>query len=277
MIKRRRPSTRGFVLITVLWVGLGLLLAVSVFLSSSRQDALSIRAEIATVRALELARSGLNVALADLGRINENQHRTARDGTPVVLRMAEGQVTYRIIDEGGKINILQAPQELLSASLVEIGNAAGIDGFQAVNFAESLSNFTEGPDGNLRSVYSTLTAAGLGSATALNASRYLTTLSFSSTINPRTASPTVLEAVPGIGPSDINEIIARREAGRTMPPLGTATAWFAEREGPVYTIEANAVLTMGGQVALRVQVAQKGVSFRGGLMRYEVLSYQIIR
>ncbi|MCY4181097.1 MAG: hypothetical protein OXD48_12650, partial [Litoreibacter sp.] len=61
-----RRTQRGFVLITVLWTGLALLLGVSAFMSSARQEALEVRSEIAMLRATELARAGLNVALADL-------------------------------------------------------------------------------------------------------------------------------------------------------------------------------------------------------------------
>ncbi|MEL6682945.1 MAG: hypothetical protein AAFQ09_09905, partial [Pseudomonadota bacterium] len=57
-----RRRHRGFVLITVLWVALGLLLAASSYLVTQRQTALAIRAEVETTRATALARSAVNVA-----------------------------------------------------------------------------------------------------------------------------------------------------------------------------------------------------------------------
>ena len=98
---RRRGRQRGFVLITVLWTGLALVLGAAAFMSTARQDALQVRIEVETARAGELARSGLNVALADLGRVADDQLTSRRDGTPVRLQMAEGVVTYRIQDESG--------------------------------------------------------------------------------------------------------------------------------------------------------------------------------
>ena len=274
---RRISGERGYVLITVLWIGLGMLLAVSAFLSTARQEALGVRAEIGAARAMELARSGINVAMADLGRIAADQIQSPRDGTPVSLQMAEGRVTYRIIDEAGKIDILQAPTQVLTPALVRIGEIEGIDAFDAVSIAEALAGFARQPDGRIGSVYEALTRAGFSGETAASAARYLTTFNFSAKVNPLTAPRTVLEAIPGLGPSDVEEILLRRSTGRPMPRLGSAVAWLVESSGPVYTIEAEAQLTTGARATLQAQVAQRGLSFRGGLMRYEILSVRQLR
>ncbi len=276
-MNRRTYGQRGYVLITVMWIGLALLLAVSAFLSTARQEALNVRAEVGAARALELARSGVNVAMADLGRIDPDQVRSPVDGTPITLQMAEGRVTYRIIDEAGKIDILQAPSQVLTPALVRIGEVEGIDAFDAVTIAEALAGFAQQPDGTIGSVYTALIRAGFNGDTAAAASRYLTTLNFSAQVNPRTASRTVLESIPGLGPSDVEEILVRRSTGRPMPRLGSAVAWLVEGSGPVYTIEAEAELTTGARATLQAQVAQRGLSFRGGLMRYEILSVRQIR
>ncbi len=276
-MNRRTYGQRGYVLITVMWIGLALLLAVSAFLSTARQEALNVRAEVGAARALELARSGVNVAMADLGRIDPDQVRSPVDGTPITLQMAEGRVTYRIIDEAGKIDILQAPSQVLTPALVRIGEVEGIDAFDAVTVADALAGFAQQPDGTIGSVYTALIRAGFNGDTAAAASRYLTTLNFSAQVNPRTASRAVLESIPGLGPSDVEEILVRRSTGRPMPRLGSAVAWLVEGSGPVYTIEAEAELTTGARATLQAQVAQRGLSFRGGLMRYEILSVRQIR
>ena len=59
MMLRRSPQTKGYILITVLWIGLGLLLAVSAFMATTRQEALRVRAEVSALRAPALARSGV--------------------------------------------------------------------------------------------------------------------------------------------------------------------------------------------------------------------------
>jgi hypothetical protein len=277
MMWRRTHRSRGFILITVLWIGLGLLLAVSAFMANARQEALSVRAEVNAVRASALARSGLNLALADLGRINTDQIRAPHDGTPVTVQLAEGTLTYRIFDEAGKIDVFRASPRMLAPALVSVGEAEGIDSFDAINVAEALGRLVEQEDGTVRSVYSALTSAGLSGETALAASRYVTTLNLSSKVNPRTAPRAVLEAIPGLGPSDVDEIIARRSTGRPMPVLGSAAVWLVELSGPAFTIEAEAILSTGGRSLLRAQVAQRGLSFRGGLMQYDILSMDVVR
>lgn len=266
-----RRAQRGFVLITVLWTGLALLLGVAAFMSGARQEALQVRVEVATVRATELARSGLNVALADLGRISPDQARSPRDGTPVTLMMAEGRVTYRIQDETGKVDINRAPPQVLTPVLQSVGASEGVDAFDAVNIAQALEAARLGGQ-PARSVGDALVAAGFSAEAARLAERYLTTFNFTSKVNPRTAPREILAAIPGLGPGGAQDIVNRRERGDTMPRLGSAAAWLSERAGPVYTIEADAELTEGGRARLVAQVAATGIAFRGGLMRYEVLS-----
>lgn len=267
---------RGFVLIAVLWTGLALLLGVAAFMSTARQEALQVRIEVATARATELARTGLNVALADLGRVNADQLRAPRDGTPVTLAMAEGRVTYRIQDEAGKIDINQAPSQVLGPVLQSIGATEGVDAFDAINVAQALeaANLRGTP---ARSVGDALRVAGFSAATARIAEAYLTTFNFTAQINPRTAPVETLAAIPGLGVSGAEDIVTRRENGQTMPRLGSAAAWLVERPGPVYTIEAEAELATGGTAHLVAQVATRGLAFRGGLMRYEVLSVRAKR
>lgn len=273
---RRRGATRGYILITVLWTGLALLLAVSAFMSSSRQEALAVRAEVNSTRAVALARSGVNVALADLGRIGSDQPKSPRDGTPITITMAEGSVTYRIMDETGKIDVREATSEILTSALVNIAESERLDAFDAANVAQALGTYARG-DRPATSVYDALTAAGLSRQTAVTASRYLTTLNFTHQMNPLTAPEPVLRAIPGLGPSDVVEILERRAAGRQLPRFGSATSWLVERDGPVYTIEAEARLNTGGTARVEAQVAAQGLSFRGGLMRFDILSVRIMR
>jgi len=274
---RRRHHARGYVLITVLWIGLGLLLSVAAFLASTRTDALAVRAEVNATRAVELARSGLNIALADLGRVDPGQPVSPRDGTEVTLTLAEGSVTYSIQDEAGKIDVLVAPSEVLTPILASIGKNAGIDAFDAATISQDLQGFLRGAEGGNVTVYDALTSAGLPRASALIASRYLTTLNFTAQVNPITAPAIVLAAIPGLGSGDVDEILLWRSTGRGVPRLGSAAEWLVEISGPVYTIEAEARLTTGGQARLLAVVAQRGLAFRGGLMRYDILSVRIVR
>lgn len=275
----RRKRQRGFVLLTVLWMSLGLLLAASTYLATQRQAALSTRAEVETTRAVELARSAINVALADLGRIQEDDPRSQRDGSPTTIVMAEGQATYRIWDESGKLDINHAPQQLLGPALQSLGEDSGIDAFDAVTIAQALVIRRDG-SGTLpfnQPLPQLLSDLGLPQDAALRARQILTTYNGTNRVNPRTASPTLLAAIPGLGPTDVAAIIERRNAGLSMPRLGSAASWLSGTEGPFYTIEARSTLRSGVSVEIIATVSSQGVSFRGGKMRYEILGMEILR
>ncbi len=274
-----RRRFRGFILLTVLWMSLGLLLAASSYLATQRQAALSTRAEVETSRAVELARSALNVALADLGRISEDVQTSLRDGTPTTITMAEGQATYRIWDEGGKLDINHAPVELLGPTLQSLGDGQGIDAFDAVTIAQVIvtQRGEAGASGEFRSMAILLSQLGFPQEASLNARRVLTTFNGNAQINPRTAPEVLLAAVPGMGPSDVAQVIEQRGVGGPIPRLGTASVWLSGTEGPVYTVEAEGVLTSGVRVRIIATVAEQGVSFRRGRTRFDVLGMEILR
>ena len=260
-------------------MGLGLLLAASTYLATQRQAALSTRAEVETTRAVELARSAVNVALADLGRIRDDEPRSLRDGSPTTIRTAEGQATYRIWDEGGKLDINQAPPQLIGPALQWLGDDSGIDAFDAVTIAQALVIQRDGLQASSfnQPLPQLLADLGLPQEVSIRARQILTTYNGTNQINPRTASPVLLAAVPGLGPGDVTTIINRRSAGLSLPRLGTASVWLGGTEGPVYTIEARGTLQSGVSVDVIATVLAVGVSFRGGKMRYEILSMEILR
>ncbi|GFE66495.1 type II secretion system protein GspK [Litoreibacter roseus] len=278
-LKIRRRLHRGFILLTVLWMALGLLLAASSFLASHRQEALAIRAEVELGRAVALARSAVNVALADLGRVDENSYKSPRDGTPVTINMAEGSATYRIWDEGGKLDINAAPVQLLLPALRMVGEGGGLDAFDAASIAQAIIARRSGDRGPIEaaSVSTVLARLGVPEAQSRNAREVLTTFNGDAQINPRTAPEQLLAVIPGVGPSDVSEILIRRREGRGMPRLGSAASWLNGVEGPVYTINAMARLTGGATADMTVTVAARGIGFRGGRMEYDILDVQILR
>lgn len=260
-------------------MGLGLLLAASTYLVTQRQAALSTRAEVETTRAVELARSAVNVALADLGRVSEDQPRSPRDGSPITIAMSEGQATYRIWDEGGKLDINRAPAQLLGPTLQRLGDGSGIDAFDAVTIAQALIVRRDGGQSETvsRPIPQLLADLGLPQDVSLRARQILTTYNGTNQVNPLTASPDLLAAIPGLGPSDVATIVDRRRAGLSLPRLGTASIWLGGTEGPIYTIEARSTLRSGVSVDVIATVVTQGISFRGGIMRYHILGMEILR
>lgn len=279
MSVRRRKKWRGFILLTVLWMSIGMLLAAGSYLATQRQVALSTRAEVETGRAVELARSALNVALADLGRFEPDLPKSRRDGTPVTISMAEGTATYRIFDEGGKLDVNQAPVELLGPTLQALGEGQGIDAFDAVTIARAIiaRRGDAGARGDFRSIALLLTDLGFPQEASLRARQVLTTYNTDGQINPDTAPATLLAAIPGMGPSDVTTVVERRAQGLSLPRLGTASVWLSGTEGPVYTIRAEAVMASGVRAEIIATVATQGLSFRGGRTQYDFLGVEILR
>ena len=269
MKARRRKAGRGFVLIAVMWAGLALLIAVGAHLATTRGDAMTARAEQETARAVMLARSGLNLALAALAA-GDAALPVPRDGTPWIIGMAEGEVVLRVEDEAGKIDVNHAPVEILRPALARLGAQAGVDAFEASNLAQAIVARREA-GGAIGSLEELAAALDLDPAVAQAATGMLTTLNLTPRIDPASAPAAVLASLPGVGEGEAEDIVARRRAGGPVPRLGAAAVWLAPREGPTYRITAEATLSTGIRARLSALVAARGIGFRGGRMEYEVL------
>lgn len=193
--------------------------------------------------------------------------------------MAEGTATYRIWDESGKLDINVAPFELLGPTLQRLGEGSGIDAFDAVTIAQAL--ITQRSEANAitvsRPIPQVLADLGFPQDVSLRARQVLTSYNGTPQVNPVTAPPALLAAIPGLGPSDVVRIVERRRAGLSLPRLGTASVWLSGTEGPIYTIEAVATLQSGISATMIATVATQGISFRGGTMRYQILGVEILR
>lgn len=270
MIRHRRA--RGFIMVSVMWMGLGLLLAVASFVSQSRLGALTIRAEVETLRAQELARSGLNLALAALTRQATAEGRSAAPPTALRYAMAEGQITVSIQDEAGKMDINEAPVELLRPLLQALGASA--DAFDASNLAQAIvaTRQERGPYSGLPALVAQF---DLSPATAAAMSRVMTVHNYTPRVDPRSAPRAVLAAIPGLGPAEADDILRRRAAGQSMPRVGTAAVWLAPRSGPVYQLTARAEMAGGITAEAHAMVRANGLAFNSSKLRFEVLDWQV--
>ena len=270
--KRRRTAGRGFVMISVLWMGLGLLLAVSGFVADERLNALTLRAEVETLRAQELARSGLNLALADL-----SERISSRDAAPrqadQQFRMAEGIIHISIVDAAGKIDVNEAPVEMLRPVIDAL--VARTDAFDANNIAQSIVALRSS-GGKFTSIEALFAALDVTDRAKEAMREVLTVHNYTPRIDPESASRSVLQAVPGLGEAGAEDIIARRNAGRPLPAFGTAAVWLGVRDGPVYTITAHATLNGGLQAKMTATVRQTITAFRGGHMNFEILDWRLV-
>lgn len=258
-------------MVSVLWMGLGLMLAVASFVAQARLGALTVRAEVETLRAQDLARSGLNLALARLNRQATQAGRAAAPPATFRVAMAEGQVLVRIEDEAGKIDINEAPVELLRPLLQ--GMVAGTDAFDASNMAQSIvaTRRARGPYGDVQTLAAEFE---LSPRTAAALSQVLTVHNYSARVDPRSAPRAVLAAIPGLGAAEADNIVRRRTNGEALPRLGTAAVWLVPRSGPVYRLRAEAEMTGGITATATALVRANGLAFNSSKLRFEVLSWQ---
>ncbi|MEO1552193.1 MAG: hypothetical protein AAFR93_17515, partial [Pseudomonadota bacterium] len=266
--------SRGYIMLTVLWMAVGLLLGASAFLSSERTDALSLRAEVESAHALLLARNGANIAMAELAA---RPRAIVPDGTWTTVQGLDGTLRYAIQDEAGKLSMAQAPVELLRPALIEASRGLGSDAFDAANVAEAIiARRDRAVPLELVSVATILRSLGLTQGAAERAARVLSPFHFGRHVNPMTAPPEVLAVIPGLGPSDVTDIVTRRQTGQPMPRFGTASVWLNVEEGPVYTILAEGVAPSGYRVRMEVLVADVGTSFRTGRDQFSVLRARVV-
>ena len=271
MTGRRSRISRGFIMLSVMWMGLGLMLAVAGFVSQSRLGALTVRAEVETLRAQELARSGLNLALAALTQQATAEGRTSAPPTALRYDLAEGRITVSIQDEAGKIDINQAPVELLRPLLQSL--VQGTDAFDATNMAQAIVT-TRQESGPYQGLGTLFAQFELSADTAQAMARVLTVHNYTPRIDTRSAPQAVLAAIPGLGPAEAEEIERRRAAGASLPRLGTAAVWLAPRSGPVYRLSARAEMVGGITAEVHALVRANGLAFNSSKLRFEVLEWR---
>ncbi len=257
---KKNPNERGFILVLVLWTGLALALGVASFLARERGEAYRTATERVLVSAILASDAAWELALADLSR-NRN---APRDGRIVEIRTPEDMILrYRITDETGKADLNEANLELLQSLIA----AALGDSFRAANLIDRLRAHRENLNAPRLSLES-LASLGFDAKARRALSSYVTAFGFSPYVDPAAASPAVLRAVPGIGPTDVKAILRARERGDPLPPLGSAERFLAPGGGPVFGIEATGSRPGGLGYRHAAKVLRIGGGFRGGGGRF---------
>ncbi|MEM7497493.1 MAG: hypothetical protein AAF371_05810 [Pseudomonadota bacterium] len=275
-MRRRGPGERGFVLVAVLWLGVALAIAASGFLADTRRESYRVRAEIGRAAAVEIARTALNLALADLGK-RAAAARVPRDGSTVTVAVPGGTARLQIRDEKGKIDLNHAPSAFLASALRELdgaGRDALDDAFLADRLLKAARDTREA--GTAPSLAELLTAVGLSDDVAARASLVVTLHSYTARINPMTAPREVLAGVPTLNAEDVAGILEARRLGEPLPIPGSAQGWFVTSEGPVYTIHATGRTEAGITASMTAMVLAEGHTMRTGRGRFRVLEARIL-
>ena len=137
----RERSERGVALISVLWALVVLSLIAAAFTRSTRTD-IAIAVNLGTLyQVMELADSGVFVAVQ--GLIAKSARQTWRtDGAVYAWTYAGSEIRVSIHDESGKVDLNAASVELLTRLL----RAAELDEAQSVALAEAMADFRDTDD-----------------------------------------------------------------------------------------------------------------------------------
>jgi general secretion pathway protein K len=225
MRRRILGSTRGIALISVLWItGLLAIMAAS-FVSASRTEARLARNQLENAKAEALADAG--VQRAALGLLDLDPQRAWRpDGRDYRFELGDGEVDVTIRDEDGKIDLNEAPVELLAGLFA----ALDLEPEAAQTMAERIVDFRD-PDSDpepLGAEDPAYLAAGLEEGAAdrpflsdvelvrvLGMTRelfqrvrpHVTIYAGSDGVDPTRATRAVLEALPGITAEIVDRLL----------------------------------------------------------------------
>ena len=239
---------RGFALILVIAVLSVLALLAAAIAVETRSTALGAQSRLAIVQARALADSGVTIALMHL--LDRNKElRWQADGAMHEEHYGDSNVRIMIEDEAGKIDLNNAPKELIAGLLGEFASAeqasalteaildrrASFDAVPAragrlytggsVSF-QSLALLPFSDISELRLI------PGMSAVLYDQLAPYITIYAQSPTLNRRTASRVALLAVPNVTARDVDALIASRGAAEELAPAQLST--FAR-----YTQAAN--------------------------------------
>jgi general secretion pathway protein K len=240
-VKLRRE--RGIALIAMLWAVLLLSAIASSFLMSTRTELRISRNFIGQASARALADAGVHRALQVLLE-PVAARRWKADRRVYAFALGSGEVAVALEDEGGKIDLNMAPPELLEGLL----RSVGLSREEAGSLVQSILDRRNTPrDRARRPFHSTeelRTIPGLAPNVFEKLVPAVTIYSRQPGLDPTTASPQALAAIPGLSADDIEATLeARAEpAGQLMarvPALARTARFLSRSAGLAYTVIAQ--------------------------------------
>ena len=244
---------RGAVLMTVLW-SISLLAVLAMAASVTfRGFAGVMSVDRNRVERDALITAGLEVAagiILDLGKTTP-----LRDLERTVA-LSTGAVNVRLSDEGGRIDIVKAPAEVLAAMLRSAGAPPATADSVAKAIIEQRGNAPRTAAARRPPVLATTHEQALSNigqiagmrAQWLAAIAPLTTIYGSETVNPLTASRGVIAALPGVDANRLEAFLAERrvtppDANRLAQMLGPAQTYVSDKPQRIAAVELRATLT----------------------------------
>jgi general secretion pathway protein K len=265
---KRSDPRRGVILLTVLW-SIALLSALAMAASVTFRGFAGVMAvERDRLQGDALLSAGLETAAGVIDGSNDAPLMNIETS----ITLGTGSVRLRLNDEGGRIDIGKAPAIVLASLLRSVGasEAAANDVAQRI-VEQRYPRNTARPDTTLRSGNAARRTPATGQPFAdlrqlqlipgmasdwVAAIAPLATIFGSETINPLTAPPGVIAALPGVDKGQVDAFLkARRsfpdDVDRLVRMLGSAQQYLAVKPQRVVSVELIAELRSGYAAAAR--------------------------
>jgi general secretion pathway protein K len=261
---KRSDPRRGVILVTVLW-SIALLSALAMAAAVTFRGFAGIMAvERDRVQADALLSAGLETAAGIIDALADGPLAE----TEMTVGLATGSARLRLSDESGRIDIGKAPAVVLAALLRSVGapDAAAND------IARRIVDRRH-PAGAARSAPSRRSANGAGPFSDvrqlqsipgmapdwLPAIEPLVTIFGSETVNPLTAPPGVIAALPGVDKGQLDAFLKTRRSSpsdvdRIVRTVGSAQQYLAVKPQRVASVELRAELATGYAAAARAVI-----------------------
>jgi general secretion pathway protein K len=263
---KRSDPRRGVILVTVLW-SIALLSALAMAAAVTFRGFAGVMAvERDRVQGDALLSAGLETAAGIIDALNE----APLLETETTVSLATGSARLRLNDEGGRVDVGKAPAIVLAALLRSVGapEAAANDVAQRIvdrrypgNAArprptQRSTNGTGRPFSDLRQLRF---IPGMAPEW-LSAIEPLATVFGSDTVNPLTAPPGVIAALPGVDKGQVDTFLKTRrsvpaDVDRLVRTLGGAQQYLAVKPQRVASVALTAELTNGYAVGARAVIA----------------------
>lgn len=258
-------GNQGIALVIVLWM-LALLTVIANSMTLSLRSEVQVAANlVATARAEAAADAGVNVAMLELTRPPTDTQRWQGNGMPHFLQIGDIALRIMIIDEAAKIDINNAPENLL----VGLGRSIGMDEITAVAFADAVADWRDadelrrlhgaekeeysaagrdyGPkNGNIESIYELRLVLGVSEEFFENLAPLVTVSSGLQGIDSTVAAREVLMALPSATKEQVDMYLDQRQLlldqGLQVPAAPFAQPYSTSRQGNTFSVQVHAVL-----------------------------------
>jgi type II secretory pathway component PulK len=277
---KRSDPRRGVILVTVLW-SIAMLSALAMAAAVTFRAYAGVMAlERDRVQADALLSAGLETAAGIIDTL---------DGAPLsnietTVSLATGSARVRLSDEGGRIDVGKAPAVVLAALLRSVGAPPAAADDVAQRIVER--RYRPGATGSdparrppaTRTPVTSQPFSDLGQLQLIQGMapqwlasiEPLTTIFGSETINPLTAPPAVIAALPAVDKSQVDAFLKTRrifpaDVDRLVRTVGDAQQYLAVKPQRVASIELVAELANGYAAAARaviVVLPQDGQPYR---------------